>query len=277
MNAAIRGVLLSALLPAHVAAAFPPYVAADPSAPVVTEQNLLANERFWPYQLELTRSWQPDGRAQPLPAGTRGVLVRVEDSGAARIDFGRHGRYEVPVARTDLVALANRIRRGELDKLAPNFVHAIGPRLADSASESPRSVAFDDVFEPPGFLAVFADPDAVGFGELAAALAPLHGRHGVWTVLFPQGGHPDLEVREQLRALEWRVPFVFGYMTEGYTRSRLQEGSPLPFLMLQTREGRVVFQEPWRTGVVPELTSAVDRTFASNPAATAVVDRGREP
>ena len=62
-----------------------------------------------------------------------GVLIRVEASGLARIDFGRDGLYEVPVGATDLVERANRIRTGELRKMAPNFVLAIGPRLVDSA------------------------------------------------------------------------------------------------------------------------------------------------
>src|SRR5262245_25765983 len=81
--------------------------AADPSAPPATDANLLSSERFWPYQVRLAKPWQPPGAQAPLGVGTVGVLVRVENDGAARIDFGRDGRYEVPVGVTDLVERAN--------------------------------------------------------------------------------------------------------------------------------------------------------------------------
>src|SRR5687767_607823 len=80
----------------------------------VTEANLLGSERYWPYQVELTRRFEAPDRA--LEPGTSGVLIRVEDADVARIDFGRDGLYEVPVASTDLVARANQVRTGELEK-----------------------------------------------------------------------------------------------------------------------------------------------------------------
>ena len=62
-----------------------------------------------------------------MQAGNVGVLIRVEAPGVARVDFGRDGLHEVPVVKTDLVERANQIRRGEAEKLAPNFLLAIGP------------------------------------------------------------------------------------------------------------------------------------------------------
>src|SRR5262245_34700801 len=103
---------LAALLAAHPAATqqgevttdVPEHVAADASAPPVTAASLLESERFWPYQVALVRAWRPPGAAQALPAGTRGVLIRVEATGRARVDFGRQGLYEVAVGDLDLVA-----------------------------------------------------------------------------------------------------------------------------------------------------------------------------
>jgi hypothetical protein len=258
--------LVLALAPA-AAAGDPAYTAADPSAPAVTLDNLLASERFWPYQVELARPWRAEGRAQPLPAGTLGVLVRVEASRAARVDFGRDGLHEVAVDATDLVERANRIRSGALRKIAPNLVHAIGPRLVDAESPSLRIVDFAAAFEPPGFLCVFADPDGEGFAELARALAPLRGRHGVMTVLFPQGLRPDSAVRARLRALGWPVPFLLDQFGEGYTKSLLAGGTPTPAVTLQTREGRLIFQSGWSEGVVPDLIAALDGAFAQGGAA----------
>ena len=47
----------------------------------------------------------------------------------------------------------------------------------------------------PAFLCVFAEPAAESTAALAKALAPLRGRRGVETILFPQGRAPDLAHR----------------------------------------------------------------------------------
>jgi hypothetical protein len=244
----------------------PAYVAADPSAPPVTLDNLMANERFWPYQVELRADWQPAGGKPPLRPGATGVLVRVQPGGAARVDFGRDGLHEVPVASTDLVERANQVRLGSLRKAAPNLVHSIAPRLVDSESESPRNFDFAAAFAPAAFLSVFADPASRGFAELAAALAPLRARPGLLTVLYPQGAYPDmLATRQQLRALGWPVPFVMDSYAEAYTRSQLGEDTPLPALMLHTREGRLLYRGAWSGALPPELSSALDGLAATAP------------
>jgi hypothetical protein len=242
--------------------------AEDPGAAVVTEASLLASERFWPYQVASIRPWQPAGRAHPLRLGSVGVLIRVEASGLARIDFGRDGLYEVPVGETDLVERANRIRLGELEKAAPNFLYSIAPRLGDSASSSPGAFPYRAAADQRGFLCVFADPGAKHFRDLASALAPLREREGVLTILFPQGAHPDIQLREQLRSLGWAVPFAFDHLAEAYTRSLLPERTPLPALTLQTSEGRLLFQSSWGADVVPELISALDENLGGQTAAS---------
>jgi len=242
----------------------PEHNVADVNAAPVTERNLLASERFWPYHVALTRPWRPAGRAEPLVPGIAGVLIRVENGGNARIDFGRDGLYEVPIEVTDLLENANRIRRGELEKVASNFILDIGPRLVDSASDSLRPFGLRPAAERSGFLCVFADPSTQGFADLAAALAPLRDRQRVLTILFAQGGHPDARLREQLRSLGWAIPFVFDHMSESYAHSLLPEGTPLPALLLVTREGRVLFQSRWAPDVMPELSAALDRALEGN-------------
>lgn len=235
----------------------PEYHAAEAGAAPVTERNLLASERFWPYQVALARPWQPPGRTEPLAPGIPGVLIRVEDSGRARIDFGRDGLHEVPVADTDLLENANRIRRGELDKLAPNFVLDLGPRLADAVADVLRPFSVRAVAEHGAFLCVFADPSAPGFAELAAGLAPLRERPGLLTILFAQGRHPDVRLGEQLRSLAWPVAFVLDHLAEPYTRSLLPEQMPPPALLLVSPEGRVRFQRAWRPDMRPALDEAL--------------------
>jgi len=261
----------------NIVDSLPEYHAQDASAAVVTEQNLLASERFWPYQVALEESWQPAGRGQPLPPDAPGVLIRVDGSGLARIDFGRDGLYEVPVGRTDLVQRANRIRRGELEKIAPNFLLAIAPRLIDSGSDSLRPFPVGAAVEQQAFLCVFADPDAEGFGALASGLIPLRERRGLLIILFPQGARADARVRERLRSLKWSVPFVYDHLSESYTRTLLADATPPPAVLLQTRDGRVLFQGGWRADAVPDLKSAIAEAFGDQPTPSHYADRGPKP
>lgn len=246
----------------------PAYQAGDSAAAAVREANLAASERFWPYQVGLAAPWLPPGREQPLPAGSSGVLVRVEDDGTARIDFGRDGLHVVPVAATDLVERANRVRLGELDKMAPNYVLAIGPRLIDAAADPPRPLSFRDATYERVFLSVFADPRAADFAALAKALAPLRARSGLLTILFPQGDRPDPEVYERLRALDWPVAYVFDHLAEAYTRTQLPEALTLPALLLQTGEGRVLWQGAATPAAVAPLTAAIEQALPATTAAT---------
>lgn len=234
----------------------------------INASNLLANERYWPYRVKLTADWQPPGRDEPLPAGFAGVLIRVEPSGLPRIDFGRFGKYEVTVEQTDLVERANQIRQGREAKEEPNFVHAIKSRMLVSDSDSLVPLQPPEVAGHRAFLCVFADPGAAGFEAIAHALVPLRDRDGVMTILFAQGTHPDPALREQLRALDWKVPFLYDYLSEAYTRTLLVDGTPFPYVMLQTAEGRVLLQGAWSADLAEKLDAELRRAFATAPDGT---------
>jgi hypothetical protein len=276
----MRKLLLAALLvhvlPAQIRAEqpgaaiedLPQYRVADEAAAVVTSTNLLASERFWPYRVSLTEGFLPAGREKPLKAGDVGVLIRVDDSSAARIDFGRDGIFEVPVSKTDLVESANRIRRGEALKKAPNFTLAIGPRLVSSDAPTLVPLLLRKTLDYRGFLTVFADPDSDVFPQIAAELAPLRAREGVLTILFPLSTKSDPMIRDRLRALEWPIAFVYDHLSESYLASLLPGGTKPPFVMLQTREGRVLFQGPWTPSVAAELRTVLDRDLPKAPIAT---------
>ena len=104
-------VLVASVL-ATVASAGPPPVhdASDKGAPAVTEKNILASERFWPYRVALTRAWTPPGADKPFEKGHFGVLIRVEPSGDPRIDFGVRGKYAVPIGVTSLAVSSSGLR-----------------------------------------------------------------------------------------------------------------------------------------------------------------------
>jgi hypothetical protein len=243
--------------------------------PDLTAASLLDSERFWPYRVALTRAWQPEGREAPLAAGTPGVLIRVEPRGVARVDFSADGKHPVPIEATDLVENANRIRRGELPKQFPNFVHAIRSRLVDPDADTLKGMVPEALTGRPGFLCVFADPGAADFEALVASLAPLRERHGVVSLFFPQGSHADAGVRERLRALEWKVPFLYDFLSEPYTRTLIDEGTPMPALLLQTDEGRLVYLGGAGAGDVKALGAALDTAFGARPTAAAEVGAAR--
>jgi hypothetical protein len=231
----------------------PHHVAKDPAAPVVTRENLMESERFWPYKVALTRAWTADGATQSPPVGFDGVLIRVEDRAVARIDFGRDGLHSVPVDATDLVERANRVRLGETEKTAPNFVLAIGPRLVDPFVHG--AFAFRRFFGYDRYLAVFARVDDEGFEDMARSLEPLRRRGDLLTIFFPLGRTPDVEVRKKLNAVGWNVPYVFAHLSDPYARSLLSEGNGPPAVALQTAEGRVLFESGW-TAETPSALSA---------------------
>lgn len=272
IRTAVLVLALLALAPAR-AEDLPDHHAEDPTAAEVTAANLLASERFWPYTVQLSTPWKPPGAAQALPAETRGVLVRVESPTSARIDFGRNGIFATPVPSTDLVARANRIRLGQEEKLLPNLVEAIGPRLVSADGEAPRAVPISATYTRAGFLCVFVDPGSPDLLKLAKALAPLRERRDVLTVFFPQGRPSDVVVHAKLRSLDWKVPFVFQHLSEPYTRTLVGEAPALPLVALFTREGRLVFQQSWQPATRGELEVALESSFGPAPAA----DREKNP
>jgi hypothetical protein len=226
--------------------------------------DLLHNERFWPYRVSLRRAWQAPGSERTLPAGSTGVLIRVEDADSARIDFGRDGIHRVPVAETDLVENVNRVRLGELAKTAPNFVFALGPRLLDSGAEPLAPVPLAKVLARRAFVTVFADVEQ--FQPIARDLSGLTGRAELMTIVVPQGMKPDAEVRDRLRELGWKVPFVYRHLAEAYTPSLLPDAMAPPAVMLQTAEGRVLFASTWGEGVGARLATALGRELGGEPA-----------
>jgi len=225
---------------------------------VVTATNLLDHEKLWPYRVTLTDAWQPPAGGAAIAAGTIGVLIRVETGGVARIDFSSDGKFEVPIEKTNLVESANRIQRGELEKPAPNFLYAIGTHLVDSAADSLAPLLPETLSDRRTYLCVFADPAGKDFAELAKALRPLKAHSDMETILFPQSEQPDAATRDQLRAADWKVPFVYGFLSVPYTRTLLREGTAFPTVMLVTNEGRLLFQDTWQVSTAPRLRAALE-------------------
>jgi hypothetical protein len=192
---------------------FPEYHAQDPNAQVVTEKNLLASERFWPYQTALTKP------LKSVPVGSVGVLIRVDEGNEARVDFGRDGLFDLPVGATDLVERSNATRLGKVEKEAPNFLYALGPRLLDPATA--KIYPFEDAARNQVFVC-FADPWRV-FGRSSELEVFKNGPGDADAVLqiVDRSGERTAPGDAVVSALRLRSP-------PGPTRTRQPSGTPLP-------------------------------------------------
>ena len=238
----------------------------------ITPDSVYGKERYWPAIVAMTQDWLPPGETVPLQAQYRGTLVRVEADGRVRIDFGRHGKHDVPMDHTDLVERANEVRAGSQTKLAPNFVLRVGNSLLDSSSESIRPYKLGEIAGASGYLCVFADPRADDFPILAQQLAVLEGMNGVRTVFFPQSVvREDAQfVHEGLGKLSWRVAYMYPRLSGNYTLSLLGEIPERPRAQLVSPEGRVIHQAEIGTADgLSELQQAVE----SVPPAPVEVER----
>jgi hypothetical protein len=232
----------------------------------ITAEDLVLQERYWPYQASLVEPFQPAGRDAALPAKRLGVVVRVRPDETARIDFGRLGRHDVPVRSTDLVERANLIRHGEIRKLAPNFVLSIRTRLVRFESQGLRPVAPSVAGAHSAFLCAFADPMSEQFPALAEALQALPASDSAMTILVPQGGHADLAVAERLHELGWSPPFVAQRFARAETEAQLEAGLSPPAILVQSDEGRLLRASAWRPGIEIELPPDLRRASAARAA-----------
>jgi len=210
----------------------------------ITQANIYDHERYWPNIVALEEAWAPTDAEEPLSARYRGALIRVERDGLVRIDFGRHGRHDVPIERTDLIRSANEIRLGTRHKTAPNFVLQVGTRLVDPSTDAAKPMQSADIAKSRVFLCVFADPLDEDFPALARELASLGDVEGLGFVLFPQtSDSEDLQaIRDRLRASDWEVPFGYPRLSESYTLSLLGETPTGPYALVVTPEGRVLYR-----------------------------------
>jgi hypothetical protein len=162
----------------YTGSTLPEYHAQDPTAPVVSERNLLASERFWPYQTALTKPWKS------LPVGSLGVLIRVEPGDQARVDFGPRRPPRAAHRRDGPGRAEQRDSLGKGREGRAELSLCAAPRLLDPATA--KIYPFEDAAKNQVFLCVFADPLARGVRSARQRARGAH-RPGMMPMLFPQG------------------------------------------------------------------------------------------
>lgn len=229
--------------PAKTRATAPDASAATSAPARITPENLLENERYWPEIAALVEPFMPAGGEKPLKKGYRGALVRIDDQGRARIDFGRHGKHDVPIRFTDVVDRANRVASGELYKIAPNFVAHYGTLFLHPSTPEVVPYPTAELAKAERFLCVFANPRDPAFDDLVShRLKPLADQAGLQPLFFPLAmKQNEYEVvKTILNRVGWPVPFDYGEAAEKHARVLLGEVPSAPQALLVTREGRLL-------------------------------------
>ncbi|MEM7410270.1 MAG: hypothetical protein AAF430_08560 [Myxococcota bacterium] len=229
------------------------YRAADPDHPEITAASLAEAERFWPHEVRTLEPWTPTGAGDALAPGPA-RLVRVEGD-HARLDLGEAGVHDVPIAVTDVVARANLVRVGALEKVAPNAFVVLGSHLLDATGKDAGAHALDPG-EYDTFLCLFAEVVSPEFRAVAESLSDLTEREDLQIVLVPQDDRRDARVWRRLREVGLAVPFVLRTEAAARTRTLLDPGTPMPQVLLLSAEGRVLYQSVWRPEPPPAPAEA---------------------
>ena len=237
--------------------------ASDPartSAATISVENVFDNESSWPNIASLVESWTPAGESPPLKKGYRGAVIRLLPGGLVRIDFGRHGKHEIPIAATDFVARANEVEAGTRFKTAPNFLAHFGTQFVHPTSPEPMAFPTPELAKSDRFLCIFADPSPESFAELAERLAALDDVPKLQGLMFPLAVERDQiqAVKDRLEAVGWRVPYAYPQAAEKHAESLLGAVPTRPMALLITGEGRLLLQtELDRPGAIEALRTAV--------------------
>jgi len=239
--------------------------------------NLYANERAWPHRTRLAIDWMPPGADGSLRSGTRAVVVRVDGDGTARLDFGRLGRYQVPVGATDLVSRANEIAAGNRSKHQPNFLDVVAARTWKVSPDAPpRPNA--RLASKRWFVSVFGDSEAESFGSIARAITQAQVPLDVEVIVFAQGAPSDRQVYERLAALEWWVSFSIAHVTPAITRTLFGPETGFPLVAVFSPEGRLALRIDDPAAQGEALTRSLDAFFrASAKAGHEVESEGPTP
>ena len=218
--------------------------AAEPQGKI-TPENILESERYWPEIVALTEPWLPPGSGQPLKKSYRGALIRVDEQVRARIDFGRHGKYDVPIEFTDLIERANQVESGALYKMAPIFVSHFGTLFLHPSTPEMVPYPTAELAKAQRFLCLFANPRDPRFEALARQLAKLNDPPGLQMLLFPLSmKQTELEdVKDTLKRVAWPVPFAYPEAAEMHARALLGDVPASAVALLVTAEGRVLDRE----------------------------------
>jgi hypothetical protein len=235
----------------------------------VTLSNLADREAEWPYQVRLVKAWKPTGYEGEFGwgEGTTGTILRIEPPARLRVDFGRFGKVWVPADATDVVARANQVRIGEIQKFGPNLAAALNHRLLDPSERSLAEYR-EDLFVKPRqvYVVIFADPIASSFGEIAKASHEWAKIPGSLVVLVALGQVDDAHVYKACYDAGWKGVFLMDRFAPAYAEGYLEPSDPRPAVHVMSPEGRLIFGSSWSKPAASRIAEAARAVVASSRA-----------
>lgn len=253
---------------ADESAVIPAVPSPSANASGIRANNIVEREESWPDIAALVEPWTPAGADAPLKKGYRGAVIRVLEDGRVRIDFGRHGEHDIPIAATDVVARANEVAAGTRHKVAPNFLAHFGTQFVHPTTVELKPFPTPELAKSDRFLCIFADPNPPEFAQLAMQLAEMTDVPKLQGLFFPLAVAQDQvqAVKDRLQAVDWPVPFAYPQAAEKLAESLLGEVPSVPTALLVTAEGRVLHRSALpEPGALESLRASITPSFTVTP------------
>ena len=228
-----------------------PNETAEPAgAAPLTGEDLVSQDAYWPEKVYVTGDWTPDDSWKDARKPIRGMLLRVPDPGHVRVDFGRLGIHEVPIAETDVLPKANALRVEAAPNRRGNLTRLLSGALTDTRFEQVQPYRRHRIVRSD-ILLVAAPLDAELLRGMAESLREFHvPGEGMNVVLLVQKKERDsVAIFETLREIGWEMPFLRWGFVESATNGYLEEGHTIPWIGLMSPFGRSFYQAAWREGM----------------------------
>jgi hypothetical protein len=250
------------------------------AAPALTETAVYEDSALWPPRAALTAdftSTEPAAAPRTLPAGREAVLIRLEPGEPVRalLDFGRLGLHPVPLARTDVLARAEKIAAGETKKEIPNWTMMLGrgfSKLHPAPLTGGTNVPLTDLEEIEHFLILYldADPEAMqATAELLDRQTDAFEARSILPVIFGLGDFPyigEAAYQETLRenGMEKQL-FMAPHVSVPYATSMAHTIPATPAIVLVDAEGKTLYQPDGETATIGTMFAKLKGYLESYP------------
>lgn len=212
---------------------------------------------YWPEFVVLENEITSPRTGRKIAAGTRGVLIRVED-GEVVVDFGRNGVAVVSIDSTDLrEQIALRETQGP--RLTGIFAERMHNKFFWSNRPKNPQCLLQDFAAYEYFLLIYADVDGADWPAVVEAASLLGKNDAIRSRLLPvvlPFDQTEAAVIEGLRSeatAGLEIPVMFHFLAKSYFKTLHHQVSDQTTLALIDQNGRLVAREVVRS---PETVSA---------------------
>jgi len=230
-------------VPTHLFFFFGFAIFATTNARGLTGEELVLNSDWWPPFVSLAADFSVSGdRDIEIPAGTRGVMVRVE-ADEVILDFGRNGVHRVPIEQTDLVVqAAERKAQGTLDSAL--FADAMFNKFFLLKDGEAAQCSRADFGDSRYFLILYTRLASDRGDAVREAVEGLMSSSEVGSkdlsVVLVTFDESERELLDAAKAKQIHWPIMFHFLNRAYLNTLHHGASGDPTLALIDRNGRLL-------------------------------------